>query len=459
MTWTIAKREIYDTMTSLKFPLFLILFAASMLVSTVLFQFAYVQSLEDYHVKVAEMKEEFSQQAKRLVRLGANWHKLHRRPPKLAMLSASGEDYVPNTVEWKSADVGAQYRVGRDNFLFRTTTQFHWAFIVGLIVSLAAIIFGYDAVTGEKEAGTLRLISSNAVPRSQVLWGKFLGLAVALGTILGIGFLLAVTTAVILGQIPLDSMDFLKILIFFVASGLYALVFLSLTLLISSLTHSANASLIFLMLLWVVLVVVIPGSGGILARSLHRTQSQSEVEGKLKQGREAVRAEFEKKWTASEYNKQDRRKWLSDRWKARRASDQNIFLANRRQQLAQTRLGRNLTRISPRALFSYVAERIAGTGLGGQIRFEENVWRYADQFGDFIISKDQLDPKSLHLYFSWSGMSENPVDRDEIPIFEERAPTISASLETALPDLSILFAMGIFAMMGAYLAFLRYDVR
>jgi ABC-type transport system involved in multi-copper enzyme maturation permease subunit len=376
------------------------------------------------------------------------------------MLSASGEDYVPNTAEWKSADHGSQYRVGRDNFLFRTTTQFHWTFIVGLIVSLAAIIFGYDAISGEKEAGTLRLILANPVPRAQVLWGKFLGLAAVLGTILVVGFLLAVTAAVILGHIALEGGDFLRIFIFFAGSLLYAAVFLALALLVSSVTHSANVSLVFLLLLWVVLVVVIPGTGDIVARGLYRTQSQSEVEGKLRKGQEAIHAEFEKKRIAGEVTtEEDWRRWHADLWRAIRASDSKIFAANRTQQFTQTRLGRNLTRISPRGLFSFVAEGLAGTGLGGQLRFDENGRRYANQFGDFIIAKDKLDPESLHLYFQWAGLSEKPVDPDEIPIFKETDPTLSESLKAAFVDLTILFLMAMLAMMGAHLAFLRYDVR
>jgi len=460
MVWLIARRQIHDTVTSLKFPLFLILFSVSMLASTVLFQFRYLQCLEDYNVKVAEMREELSRDAKSLARLGSRWHKLHRKPPKLAMLCASGEDYVPNTIEWKSADLGAQYRVGRDNFLFRTATQFDWTFIIGLIVSLAAIIFGYDAVSGEKQTGTLRLISANPVPRAQVLWGKFLGLAAVLGTILAVGFLLAVTAAVILGHIPLQGGDFLRIHIFFATSVLYALVFLALALLISSATHSANVSLILLLLLWVVLVVVIPGTGGIVAKSLRPTQSQSELEGKLRKGRQAIEAEFRRKaMTGGFTTEEDWRRGLAQLSKAIRESDSKVFLANRRRQLAQTHLGRNLTRLSPRALFSFVAEGLAGTGLGGQLRFQENAQRYVNRFGDFIILKDKLDPKSLHLYFDRAGLSEKPVDSDEIPIFKQSDPRLSESLNPALFDLALLFLMGVLAIMGAHLAFLRYDVR
>ena len=36
---------------------------------------------------------------------------------------------------------------------------------VGIIMSLLAVVFGYDAICGEKERGTLRLVLSYSVPR------------------------------------------------------------------------------------------------------------------------------------------------------------------------------------------------------------------------------------------------------------------------------------------------------
>ena len=48
-------------------------------------------------------------------------------------------------------------------------------FIVAILLSLAALVFSYDAVCGEKEDGTLKLMLANGVPRSQIILGKILG--------------------------------------------------------------------------------------------------------------------------------------------------------------------------------------------------------------------------------------------------------------------------------------------
>ena len=50
-----------------------------------------------------------------------------------------------------------------------------FAYVVGVVISLLALLFQFDAICGEKESGMLRLVLSNAVPRHSVLLGKWLG--------------------------------------------------------------------------------------------------------------------------------------------------------------------------------------------------------------------------------------------------------------------------------------------
>ncbi|MEE8583230.1 MAG: ABC transporter permease subunit [Acidobacteriota bacterium] len=63
-----------------------------------------------------------------------------------------------------------------------------------IVLSLFAILFAYNAVSGEKEQGTLRLSFSNAVPRDSYILGKaagsFLALAIPLLILILLGCLL-----------------------------------------------------------------------------------------------------------------------------------------------------------------------------------------------------------------------------------------------------------------------------
>ena len=48
-------------------------------------------------------------------------------------------------------------------------------FVVGTVFSLLALLFTFDAVAGEREAGTLRVTLANALPRDVFLWSKLIG--------------------------------------------------------------------------------------------------------------------------------------------------------------------------------------------------------------------------------------------------------------------------------------------
>ena len=61
------------------------------------------------------------------------------------------------------------------NPLFQVFQSPDFAYVVRIIVSLLALLFVFDAVCGEKERGSLKLLLSNSVPRDTILIGKWIG--------------------------------------------------------------------------------------------------------------------------------------------------------------------------------------------------------------------------------------------------------------------------------------------
>ncbi|MAP30958.1 MAG: hypothetical protein CMG81_00135, partial [Marinobacter sp.] len=57
------------------------------------------------------------------------------------------------------------------------------------LIPLIALLLAYDAIVGEEEGGTLLLLMTYPLSKSQLLLGKFLGhgLTLALATIIGFG--------------------------------------------------------------------------------------------------------------------------------------------------------------------------------------------------------------------------------------------------------------------------------
>ena len=48
-------------------------------------------------------------------------------------------------------------------------------YVVNIVVSLLALMFVFDAICGEKERGTLKIVLANAVPRDSIILGKWIG--------------------------------------------------------------------------------------------------------------------------------------------------------------------------------------------------------------------------------------------------------------------------------------------
>jgi len=163
-----------------------------------------------------------------------------------------------------------------------------WVFIVGGILSFAALVLTYDGISGERETGTLRLCLSNPLPRSTLLWGKFVGATITLMIPLIIGICMSLLIVSVSGVIPLAGGHFKQIGVILLLSILYISVFVALGLFVSSLTQTSPVSLVLLLLAWVFLVVIIPKSGGLLASELIKLPSSGSFWQKAADARENI---------------------------------------------------------------------------------------------------------------------------------------------------------------------------
>ena len=60
------------------------------------------------------------------------------------------------------------------NPLLNLFTSIDIVFIFEVVLSLIALIFAYDAIAGERERGTLRLVVTHPVRRGQILLAKYI---------------------------------------------------------------------------------------------------------------------------------------------------------------------------------------------------------------------------------------------------------------------------------------------
>ncbi len=129
------------------------------------------------------------------------------------------------------------------------------ASLATILVPLIALLLAYDAVVGEEEGGTLLLLLTYPLSRSQLLFGKFVGhgLILALATLIGFGGA-AAAMALLAAEIDIALLT-LSFARFIGSSVLLGWVFLALAYLLSSLSREKSTAAGLALGLWFLFVL------------------------------------------------------------------------------------------------------------------------------------------------------------------------------------------------------------
>ncbi len=358
-------------------------------------------------------------------------------------------------------------------------------FIFRVVLSLFAILFAYDLVSGEKERGTLRLALSNAVPRSTWILGKLSGavgaLTLPLLVPLAIGGLLLVVN-----RVPMQSGDWLRLGLVVLAGLLYVAANLGVSVMVSALTHRSSTSFLVLLVLWILAVLVLPRSAVLLAARSVAVPTVDEGLSQLGRLRTQLWAEdrqaidtFLQESMSGEPESPEAaasivgrfNQFFQQRSEARsqalEAFEARLTEQRANRQMAQERWAFSLARLSPAAAFSIAATGLAGTALDLPRQFIDQARAYQEVFERF--QKEKTGGRSSGgIQFAIRVASvdgEAPkeeavaIDPQELPAFEFRAPSVAAVLHRTAFDLALLMLFNVLFFAGAFVAFLRYDVR
>jgi len=156
-----------------------------------------------------------------------------------------------------------------------------WVFIISLIFSFVALVFTYNSICGEKEAGTLRLMLAGSIPRYKVLIAKYFGVMLTIGIPLFIGLLVSLIIVITSNITVFSRLDWLKIVTIIFLSFLYLSLFVLLGMFISSRTGRSANCMVILLLVWVGLVILIPSFGRIISDVSCKAPTGVELERKL----------------------------------------------------------------------------------------------------------------------------------------------------------------------------------
>ena len=378
-----------------------------------------------------------------------------------------------------------------DDPIFAVFRFIDFAFIVQIVLSLFAILFTYDAINGERESGTLKLVFANAIPRARYILAKFIGSWLGVVVPLSIPILLGLLM-VNLFNVPFSGEDWFKVLILIGASLLFFTFFIAFGLLISTLTKQSSISFLLLLVAWVSLVLIIPRAGVMAAGGLVRVPSAAEIESQQdgysksrwqKHGKEMGERWHERNMEMDGMNKDERQayrdermwEWMEEEDEARKKMQVEIndFALKlqedfRNRKAEQERLAFTISRFSPASAYQLTAMNLAGTNIDLKTRTEDAMQQYRKDFLTYREKKQKESGGGGGIRIEWNsdsgmtidtGRDKGTLDISDMPRFEAPAHKLSDAIAPTLIDFGLLAIYTLTAFAGAFVVFLRYDVR
>ncbi|MFC1562903.1 ABC transporter permease subunit [candidate division KSB1 bacterium] len=472
----IINNEILDHIKSLRFMLTFILLFLLMTISAFLYIPEYNQKIDDFmqnrNKTLAQFSDRASQRAGLFFVFSFNYNGpwIYKTPNHLSFISEGQDENLPNAFQPSAFKVYGPSKRIRSNILLWRINALDWALIIGFVLSFTSLILVYDRISGERENGTLRLYLSNPVSRSIVLLGKFLGGFACLSISLLISMLMHIIILLLFGNIPFASVEWIIIGIAFLVSLLYISVFLMLGLFISSRTKESATSLVVALLCWAMFVIVIPRTGGLIASQISQIPTGSKAYGDANKQQREARESYDKE------NPEVANAGLSGHWSPGEPLGRALAISDawsevmddyRNQMINQVELARTITLMSPYSCFSQFLEKLAESGIAHYKSFFDQVRDYK-----LTMREHLLDIYPLPL--KWNGWNESmrtveyekarqkmlqSIDFDSIPKFEEKRTGFIKILSSALIYFLLLILFNILFFAGAFVSFIKYDVR
>ena len=465
--WHIAKRELYDNLNSLRFALTMVLLLGLMLTNALVHLQEHPAEIKQYRASVAVALNALRSRTDLYDIAQRGPGLLYKKPSALGFCAEGGDTLLPDAVGrndtvWKDGELKSFWTMKYPSTtpdlkdIRSDITKVDWAFIIGSVLSLIALLFTFDSISGERERGTLRLILANSIPRHTVLTGKFLGALISITIPFTLAVLMNLLVISMSSAIRLDAEAWGRLSIIFFLVLLYTCLFLALGLLVSARVRQSAVSLVILLLTWIVFVVFMPSVlPSIVSGFSPAPMTADEFQERIVQLDRELLSKYDNRLWADETlkTKQVRSEYVTkDAEIQERLNEKHLT-----QQIDQVQRARTVSRVSPVTIFQHLLELFAGTGFERHLQFLENAQRYAREYREFVIDTDNTDPESLHLIGVREGMSQKPVSPEAVPIFEDTF-SLSRDFNAAAVDLLLLMLFVIVLLSGAYLAFVHVEV-
>ncbi len=495
MLRTLIRQELLSHLMSARF-------FAAVIITLLLVVANAVVLLEDYERRLAKYNQQENvhrqkvQEAKTYSMLKLS---VERPPNPLSLFSAGLDKRLGTTFEIYYGSVpmisdGSARSL--DNAFLNLFSKIDLVLIFQVVLSLMALLFAYDAIAGDSESGTLRLVISHPVRRGSILLAKYIGAMICLLLPVLMSLLMVLILLATADAIQLDGADFLRIGGIILTTTIYLSAFYLIGLLISTTTRRTATSLMLCMFLWVALVLIYPNWSRFTITPVGDTRTiHSSADQQIEQIWEEVDREEDQFLANSPLEGEPQKFNLdvpsSNSFSSRRHSSRRygidmklgkrseplvphvqkyhaamgaLYLRSaeqiglvRKQTLDGTSLRESiwherLMKLSPASLYTFTTSAWVGTDLEGMFDFVQAVQGYRRTVIDYFHDKDAFGSRQ------WFASDKGVVDWWDLPQLHFKQTSVWENATRALPELFLLLLINLVLFTGSFLIFTKIEV-
>ena len=491
MLWTLIRHELLMNLMTFRFLVAVVASMSLMLAGSIVLT-------DNYERRLASYNQDFQRHQ------GGNFSgktyssfmpSLDRAPNPLSLFNQGLDKRAKNSLQIKIGEIpflwgNVSRHTGFTNPFRYLLADIDLVSILQILFSLLALVFAYDAIAGDRENGTLRLILVNPVGRGLIVMSKYFGAMLCLTLPLLMGFLLTLLLQIQSDAIHYGADNFLRIGGIFLTTVVYTSTFYLIGLLISTMIHRTATALIVSMFIWVVLTLLYPNV------SLFLVNRFIDTEEKIKQADQAIDQILERfYWDEEEPADPFKNPPLLKGSKTGGGSSSYTHLTKnvtfipdgaeihvptvkayfqeltsgrirtagtvwriREKAFSETyvyksNVARKVLRFSPAGLYHLSTEAWAGTGLARIQDFFKAGRQYRETVLDYFYDKKAFSSRQ------WFASDKGAVRWDDVPRFSYQPPSVLEDASNrAFPDLLLLFLLNPMLLVITFAVFSRQEV-
>ena len=267
-------KEIYDHIRTFRFVAALVTTFAMILIS--------VWVLGDDHLRRRslhnQLAETYIENAQEVI-VPSEIEPVVQRPPSTLGIFARGEDgHLGNAVTIQRWEVprAADNNLTSNNLL-ASMPSFDLLTIIIISMSLFGVLFSYDSLSGERERGTLKMITAYPLKRPTLFAVKFLAGVIVLAIPYLFSLICGLLILLFVHGITFTAQQWTAIGVIYLASVVYGALFVAIGLISSVLAAKSSTSLALALLFWTLAVFIFPSVSTNLSKTVVPLKPPQEI--------------------------------------------------------------------------------------------------------------------------------------------------------------------------------------